>query len=217
MKRTVIFDLDGTILDTLGDLTDAVNFALAEFGFPPRTGEEVCSFVGNGVRKLIERASGKEDYEKQEELFQTFRRFYSEHCAVKTKPYEGIEALLKTLASRGIKTAVLSNKSDLEVKKLIKGYFPRLFDEVEGENEKAGFPRKPNPKGLLEIMRRLGASAEETVYIGDSNVDIQTAKNAGVDCISVTWGFKSEAFLLENGAKFLAHTPSEILQYLENE
>ena len=214
MKRTVIFDLDGTILDTLTDLTDAVNFALSSFGFPPRRSEEVCSFVGNGIRKLIERAIGREGYEKQEELFQTFRQFYAEHCSVTTRPYEGIEEVLKTLQNRGIKRAVLSNKSDAEVKKLIQTHFPNLFDEVQGEDESAGFPRKPNPKGVLEIMRRLNASAQETVYVGDSNVDIQTANNAGIDCILVTWGFKTKAFLLENGAKITVDTPSEILNYV---
>ncbi len=214
MKRTVIFDLDGTILDTLGDLTDAVNFALSSFGFPSRTSGEVCSFVGNGIRKLIERAIGREGYEKEEELFQTFRTYYAKNCAVKTQPYVGIEEVLKTLKKRGVKTAVLSNKSDAEVKKLVQSFFPNLFDEVEGENESAGFPRKPNPQGLLEVIRRLGASAEETIYVGDSNVDIQTAKNAGIDCILVTWGFKTKTFLLENGAKITVDTPIEILNYL---
>lgn len=211
MQRTVIFDLDGTILDTLDDLTDAVNFALSSFGLPARRKEEICSFVGNGIRKLIERAIGAPEHKDEQEIFETFRSHYAQHCAVKTKPYEGIEDVLKTLKKRGVKTAVLSNKSDAEVKKLIKDYFPNLFDVVEGENESAGFPRKPNPKGLLEVMRRLNASAEDTIYVGDSNVDIQTAKNAGVRCISVTWGFKEKAFLLSSGAKEMVDTPEDIL------
>ena len=211
MRRTVIFDLDGTILDTLDDLTDAVNFALLSFGLSARQKQEICSFVGNGVRKLVERAVGSVGHKDEEEIFQTFKRRYAAHCAVKTKPYKGIEELLKGLKTRGIKTAVLSNKSDAEVKKLVHRYFPNLFNVVEGENESAGFPRKPNPKGLFTIMERLNASAEETVYVGDSNVDIQTAENAGVECISVTWGFKDKAFLLDSGAKKTVDTPKEIL------
>ena len=212
MYRTVIFDLDGTLLDTLDDLTASVNFALTSFSLPKREKEEVRAFVGNGIAKLIARAIGYE-HPNFAEIFQTFREHYGAHCKDKTKEYDGITPLLKELKARGVHTAVVSNKADFAVKKLAEDYFPDLLQEAVGENEAAGIAKKPAPDSLLAVMKNLNAEQSTTVYVGDSEVDIQTAKNAGVDCISVVWGFKDEAFLKINGAKILIKEPFEILEF----
>lgn len=212
MYRTVIFDLDGTLLDTLDDLTTSVNFALTSFSLPVRTKEEVRAFVGNGIAKLIKRAIGY-DHPRFEEIFQTFREHYGVHCKDKTKEYDGITPMLKELKARGVQTAVVSNKADFAVKTLAAEYFPALLQEAVGENESAGIAKKPAPDSLLAVMKNLNAEKGATVYVGDSEVDIQTAENAGVDCISVVWGFKDEAFLKANGAKTLIKEPFEILDF----
>ena len=212
MYRTVIFDLDGTLLDTLDDLTASVNFALTSFSLPKREKEEVRAFVGNGIAKLIARAIGYE-HPNFAEIFQTFREHYGAHCKDKTKEYDGITPLLKELKARGVHTAVVSNKADFAVKKLAEDYFPDLLQEAVGENEAAGIAKKPAPDSLLAVMKNLNAEQSTTVYVGDSEVDIQTAKNAGVDCISVVWGFKDESFLKTNGAKILIKEPFEILEF----
>lgn len=214
MYETIVFDLDGTLLDTLDDLWAAVNAALKKFGLPLRTKEEVCSFIGNGIVKLMQRASGKEKGEVFDGVLAEFKSYYGEHCEDNTKPYEGIMPLLEELQARGIKTAVVSNKADFAVKKLAEGYFQGLLQEAVGENEEGGIRKKPAPDSLLAVMERLGACPRSTVYVGDSEVDIQTAKNAGVDCISVTWGFKDRAFLIENGATVLIDEPRGLLQAL---
>lgn len=216
MYEAVIFDLDGTLLDTLDDLWAAVNAALGKFGLPLRTKEEVRSFVGNGIVKLIERSAGKVKKEVFDGVLSAFKGYYGEHCEDNTKPYEGILPLLCELKARGIKTAVVSNKADFAVKKLAEGYFKDLLQEAVGENEAEGIRKKPAPDSLLAVMERLGAGTRSTVYVGDSEVDIQTAKNAGVDCISVTWGFKDRAFLLENGASTLIDDPKEMLTLVRN-
>ncbi len=211
-KKTIIFDLDGTLLDTLDDLWTAVNAALQKCGLPLRGREEVRAFVGNGIYNLMQRAAGEVPQKVLEEAFAEFKRYYGLHCEDKTKPYEGIMQLLQVCKEKGIQTAVVSNKADFAVKKLAKTYFGDLLAEAVGENEAEGIRKKPAPDSLLSVMERLGATREDTVYVGDSEVDIQTAQNAGVDCISVTWGFKSREFLLENGATNLADSPMEILE-----
>ena len=216
MYSAVIFDLDGTLLDTLDDLWTAVNVALGEFSLPLRSKEEVRSFVGNGIVKLMERAVGQVEKEVFEGALAAFKRYYGEHCEDKTQPYEGIIELLKALQAKGVRTAVVSNKADFAVKKLAKGYFEGLLEYAVGENEEAGIRKKPAPDSLLAVMQSMGAGTRSTVYIGDSEVDIQTAKNAGVDCISVTWGFKDKGFLIENGATVLADTPEELLSFMES-
>ena len=215
MYEVIIFDLDGTLLDTLDDLHTSVNAALATFSYPLRTREEVRSFVGNGIVKLMQRAVGEEVCQRQDfqNILSAFKEYYKAHCADATKPYEGIMELLHTLKNRGLKTAVLSNKADFAVKMLAKEYFGDLLQEAVGENEAAGIRKKPAPDSLFAVMERLKADKNSTVYIGDSEVDIQTANNAGVDCISVTWGFKDETFLKENGAKMLVNDPMEILVF----
>lgn len=212
MYRTVIFDLDGTLLNTLDDLTASVNFALATFALPARTKEEIRSFVGNGIATLLSRAIGY-DHPNFSEILQTFRGHYGVHCKDQTKEYDGITSLLLKLKARGVQTAVVSNKADFAVKTLSKEYFPNLLQEAVGENEAAGIAKKPAPDSLLAVMKNLNAEKGTTVYIGDSEVDIQTAKNAGVDCISVVWGFKDEAFLKKNGAKTFVSKPQEILDF----
>ena len=214
MYETIIFDLDGTLLDTLDDLTDAVNAALGKFALKKRTREEVRSFVGNGIVKLIERALGEEK-KRFDEVFLEFKRYYGEHCADKTKAYEGILPLLAKLKERNVKTAVLSNKADFAVKKLATEYFDGLLLAAVGENEERGIRKKPAPDALFAVMQELGANPKKTVYVGDSEVDIQTAKNAGVDCLCVTWGFRDRAFLEENGGVRFVDTPEEIFRYIE--
>ncbi len=211
MYEAIVFDLDGTLLDTLDDLRDAVNVALQKYGLPLRNKEEVRSFIGNGIYKLIERATGKVSEEVFNGVFAEFKRYYGEHCEDKTREYEGITSVLQELKNRGIKTAVVSNKADFAVKKLAKKYFDGLLFEAVGENEEGGIRKKPAPDSLLAVMERLGVRKDKTLYVGDSEVDIQTAANAGVDCLSVTWGFKDRAFLLRNGASKLINQPKEIL------
>lgn len=212
MYRTVIFDLDGTLLNTLDDLTASVNFALASFSLPTRTKEQIRSFVGKGIATLIRRAIGYE-HPNFAKILQTFREHYGAHCKDKTKEYDGITPLLQELKARGVQTAVVSNKADFAVKTLSKEYFPNLLQEAVGENEAAGIAKKPAPDSLLAVMKKLNAEKATTVYVGDSEVDIQTAKNAGVDCISVAWGFKDEEFLRANGAKAFVRAPREILDF----
>ncbi|MBO7297936.1 MAG: HAD family hydrolase [Clostridia bacterium] len=211
MYKAVLFDLDGTLLDTLDDLADAVNYTLAKFNLPVRTRDEICAFVGNGIVNLLQLAVGG-DCPNFEDVLAEFRSYYKTHCTDKTKPYEGIIPLLKELKSRGIKTAVLSNKADFAVQPLVEEYFHGLIDTAQGENEAEGVLRKPNPQGLFAIAKRLGVELHEAVYIGDSDVDIKTAQNAGVACISVAWGFRDEEFLRDHGAQKVVTIPLEILE-----
>ena len=211
--KTVVFDLDGTLLDTLQDLHASVNAALTAYGLPLRAVEEVQSFVGNGIAKLIQRAIGASDYPDFEGVLSAFKTHYAAHCKDKTKPYDGVLELLKNLRAAGVKTAVVSNKADFAVKLLAEEYFGGLLLDAVGENEACGVRKKPAPDSLFAVMEKLNATKNETVYVGDSEVDIQTAQNAGVDCISVTWGFKDRGFLLANGAKTLIDCPSEMLRY----
>jgi phosphoglycolate phosphatase len=211
MYKLAVFDLDGTILDTLEDLTSAVKFALENNGLPTRSRDEVRSFVGNGIVNLMKRAAG-ENAKDGDKVLADFKAYYKAHCAEQTKPYKGILTLLDNLKANGVKLAVLSNKAHFATIALAERYFPEVFDTVAGENEAAGIRKKPAPDALYAIIERYGANKKETVYIGDSEVDIQTAKNAGVDCISVCWGFKDEAFLKTNGASVIVKSPEEILQ-----
>lgn len=213
MYEAMVFDLDGTLLDTLDDLTDAVNASMREVGLKERTKKEVRGFVGNGIVKLIERAVG-EAAEKVPSALAYFKAYYAKHCADKTKPYEGILSLLQILKDKGVKTAVLSNKADFAVKALAESYFDGLLLEAVGENEGAGIRKKPAPDALLAVMERLGAEPLKTLYIGDSEVDIQTAKNAGVACACVTWGFREKTFLQANGGELFVDQPRDLLNYV---
>ena len=213
-KEAVIFDLDGTLLNTLEDLCDAVNAALEINGMPKRTLEEVRNFVGNGVRNLMLRAvENGEDNPLFEKAFADFKKYYALHCKDKTVPYRGIIELLEVLHNRGIKMAIVSNKIDSAVKELNNFYFSEYTKTAIGEME--GVARKPAPDTALKALSELGVSADKAIYVGDSDVDIKTARNAGLDCVSVTWGFRDRDFLIENGATRLIDYPLQLLQYLE--
>lgn len=211
--QTAIFDLDGTLLDTLEDLYRAVNHALHSHGLPLRTRDEIKSFVGNGVELLVRR-SLPEGYaeETAASVLSAFKTTYAAICRDNTRPYDGILPLLSTLRERGIRIAVVSNKFDTATKALCAEYFGELVDVAIGE--RAGVRKKPAPDTVFEALTALGVTADRAVYIGDSEVDIETAKNCDMDCISVTWGFKDTDFLLANGAKTLAHTPDQLLDLL---
>jgi len=207
MKTAILFDLDGTLLDTLGDLHAAVNHVLAEFGYPQRTIEEVCRFVGNGAARLIRLAVP--EGENWQPALAAFQTYYAAHCDILTKPYDGIlEAL--TVLKQKFPLAVVSNKPDRAVKELAKIYFPALY----ARGESADCPRKPAPDMVFKAMGALGA--EHCVYFGDSDVDILTAKNANVPCISVTWGFRSETELKEAGAEYFCHNPADLPQIIDH-
>ena len=213
-KNTVIFDLDGTLLDTLQDLADATNYALREQGMPERTIDEVRQFVGNGVRLLMIRAiPGGEENPLFEETFALFKSYYGEHCNDHTRPYEGIMELLATLREKGYAVAIVSNKIDFAVKELSKLYFQGIVPVAIGEKE--GIRRKPAPDTVFEALKELGRTKEEAVYVGDSDVDIETAQNAGMPCVSVLWGFRDKAFLKAHGASHYAEKAEEILKYVE--
>lgn len=207
--QLVIFDLDGTLLDTLDDLADSVNYALGTESLPVRTREEVRQFVGNGIRKLVERAvPAGTAVEVTDRVFEAFQVRYKEHCADKTKPYDGILELLHDLKERGVKTAVVSNKADFAVKELCQQYFPGLLCEAIGE--RAGIARKPAPDTVNEVLRLLGMDRTGAVYIGDSEVDVETAENANMDCIAVDWGFRDAACLRKAGAAVIVSDAEEL-------
>lgn len=199
MKTAIIFDLDGTLLDTLGDLHAAVNHVLRQFGYPERTIEEVCRFVGNGAARLIHLAVPEGVDEAP--VFAAFQQYYAAHCDILTKPYAGIPEALAFLGQR-YPLAVVSNKPDGAVKELAAIYFPTLF--ARGEDRDC--PRKPAPDMVYKAMAALGV--ERCIYVGDSDVDILTAKNAGMPCLSVTWGFRGVDELRAAGAEYFCHTPA---------
>lgn len=204
-----IFDMDGTILNTLEDLTEATNYALKINNFPTHTIDEIRTFVGNGIRRLIERAVPKDTLtDSINAVFDTFTTYYKEHCADKTQPYEGIITLLNNLREQGCKIAVVSNKAHEAVQTLCDQYFNDLFDYAVGE--RPGIAKKPAPDSVNEVLHHLQIKTEHAVYIGDSEVDIQTADNALMDSIIVSWGFREVSFLKEQGAKTIVSTTDEI-------
>lgn len=212
--KTVIFDLDGTLLNTLEDLAAATNQALVQNRLPQRTTEEVRWFVGNGIRRLIERAvPGGTSTTVQEQVYADFNAYYKVHCNDKTRAYDGVMELLAVLRSMGIKTAIVSNKADYGVQELVKQYFAGKVDAACGERR--GIVRKPAPDMLLNVMRTLKAAKATTIYVGDSDTDLMTARNAGVPCIGACWGFRGRSFLMQRGAKLLAETPLDVLRLLE--
>ena len=213
MYKAVIFDLDGTLLDTLDDLRNAVNFALREFSFPERSREEIRSFIGNGVVKLMERSTPDgTDAITQEKCLDTFRRYYLEHMADNTAPYKGIISLLERLRSEGISTAVVSNKLHSAVVGLCEDYFPSLIDIPLGVADET--ERKPSPLNVYRAMEEINSDKENTVYVGDSNVDVETAHRAELKCIGVTWGFRDREELLAHSCDFIADTADEVLKII---
>ncbi|MCD8231591.1 MAG: HAD-IA family hydrolase [Clostridiales bacterium] len=212
--KLMIFDMDGTILDTLEDLTDSLNYALKKSGMSERSLSEVREFVGNGIRKLIERAvPANTPIDKVNRVTADFSENYRQNCANKTRPYDGIPKVLSSLRVRGVQTAVVSNKVDFAVQQLCVQYFDGLFDLAVGERESVR--KKPAPDAIYAVLEHFGLEKKDALYIGDSEVDIQTAANAGMDCICVGWGFREEDFLFRNGAAVVLKRPDEILGYVE--
>ena len=213
MLDTIIFDLDGTLLDTLQDLADSVNAALAANGFPMRTVDEVRRFVGNGVRRLMELAipEGEKNPLFEQTLAQ-FKEHYAVHCMDKTAPYEGILPLLTELKERGYKLAVVSNKFDAAVKELNRQYFGELIPVAIGE--KSTVRKKPAPDSVFAAIEALKSDTGSAIYVGDSEVDILTAKNAGIPCALVTWGFRDKAYLHENGGELFFDDADALKTYI---
>ena len=216
MIQTFIFDLDGTLLDTLGDLAASVNYALQTCGMPQHSIDDVRRFVGNGVRLLMERAvPDGADNPQFEDVFATFRQHYMQHSLDTTCPYEGIMEMLQALRQRGYRTAVVSNKFYAATQELCQHFFPDTIEVAIGEHEAEGIRKKPAPDTVNEALRQLGVSHEHAVYVGDSDVDIATAAASGMPCISVLWGFRDREFLLAHGAtQFISH-PTELLTILD--
>lgn len=209
---TYIFDLDGTLLNTLDDLASSVNFALQSYGMPIHTRDDIRRFVGNGVRLLMIRAVPAGEQNPQfEEVFNTFRQYYMQHSLDTTRPYDGIQEVLLTLRQRGCRLAVVSNKFDAATKELCKHFFPNTIEVAVGEHEAEGIRKKPAPDTVIEALSQLGVSADNAVYVGDSDVDLQTAQNAGLPCISVLWGFRDKDFLLAHGATSFITSPQKLL------
>lgn len=205
-----IFDLDGTLLDTLEDLTSSVNFALKQGGYPERTIREVRLFIGNGIYKLVKRAlPDGTDEDIVLKTFEIFKNHYQSFLNVKTCEYEGITQLLAELKSSGIKTAVVTNKAHPAAKALTDSFFDGLIDYTVGQ--KQGVPTKPDPTSLNEALTALGVSSREAVFVGDSDVDVKTAHNGEMPCIGVTWGFRSRDVLTNAGADFIVDSPREII------
>ena len=211
--QLAIFDLDGTLLNTLEDLADSTNYIMRQFGYPERTLAEVRSFVGNGIWKLLERSAPKgTSSEEIDRMFELFKEHYGAHCADKTKPYDGVMELLASLKKKGVRLAVVSNKADYAVKALCEQYFPGYFDEAVGE--RIGIVRKPAPDTVNEVLKNLQMEKAQAVYIGDSEVDVQTARNAEMDCIAVDWGFRDKEVLEEAGAETSVSTPAELFEHM---
>lgn len=213
--KAIVWDLDGTLLDTLQDLTNSVNYALKNNAYTPKTKAEVCQSVGNGILRLMERVvpdgQNAPDFAK---VFQDFKTNYGAHCEDNTDMYPGIGLFLQKANSAGIGMAIVSNKADFAVKKLAEKYFPDTIPIAIGENEAAGIRKKPAPDTVFKALELLGVKTSDAVYIGDSEVDIATAANAGMDCISVTWGFRTVQVLVANGASVLIDTPEQLWDYL---
>ena len=206
MKTGILWDLDGTLLNTLEDLADAVNFALQQFGYPERSIEEIRCFVGNGARRLIERsvpAGGDADA-----VFDTFRAYYDTHCRIKTRPYDGIMEALQKLGEK-YPMAVVSNKPDSAVKPLCAEYFPGLY----ARGESTDCPRKPAPDMVFKAMEAIGV--ESCIYVGDSEVDVLTGRNAGVPCLSVLWGFRDRAEIMDAGGSHFCEDTAKLVEKLE--
>jgi len=212
MKKVFIFDLDGTLLDTLGDLAASVNYALRTHGMPEHSIDDVRRFVGNGVRKLMERAVpdgvSNPDFEA---AFSTFRQHYMAHSLDTTKPYDGIPEALEALKAEGCRLAVVSNKMMAATQALCRHFFPDTIEVAIGEDEAHGIRKKPSPDTVFAALQSLGVGKDEAVYVGDSDVDIETAANAGLPCVSVLWGFRDRDFLIQHGAKTFISAPSELL------
>ena len=207
MKTGILFDLDGTLLNTLEDLLDATNAALGHFGRPRRTLAELRAFVGNGARNQIRLSlSGRDDDPDLDRVLEWYKEYYGAHCQIKTAPYQGV---LEALAALPYPIAIVSNKPDAAVKTLCAQYFPGIF----ALGESAACPRKPAPDMVYQAMKAIGV--EKCIYVGDSEVDIRTANNAGVPCVSVLWGFRDREVLEEEGGRYFCTHPAELPSVIE--
>ncbi len=213
MIKALIFDLDGTLLNTLDDLAASVNFALGEMDYPKRSIDEVRQFVGNGIKKLIERAvpSDTSDVDTSKAL-EIFKTHYKEHSLDKTAPYDGIMEMLAEAKGRGFKIAIVSNKADFAVRGIAEHFFNGYADIALGE--RAEMAKKPAPDMVYSVMNTLGVSADECVFIGDSEVDVETAKNAKLTCVCVLWGFRDESALRASGGECFITEPMQIFDFL---
>ena len=208
---TYIFDLDGTLLDTLDDLAAAVNYTLRTYGMPEHSRDDIRRFVGNGVRMLMTRAVPNGEQNPQfEEVFSTFRMYYMQHSLDTTHPYDGVPEMLAALKQRGCRLAVVSNKFDKATKELCRHFFADTIEVAVGEHEAEGIHKKPAPDTVIEALSQLDVGRENAVYVGDSDVDLETAHNACLPCISVLWGFRDKEFLLAHGAKTFINHPNEL-------
>lgn len=215
MYQLAIFDLDGTLLDTLADLRQGINYALGTQGFASRSMAEVRAFVGNGIRKLVERAVPAGTSEAQmDAVYEAFNPYYAKHCADLTVPYDGILPLLQKLQAQGVVCALVSNKPDYAVQTLAAQYFPGLLAASAGAKD--GVRKKPAPDSVFAVIHQLGAEGLRAVYIGDSEVDLQTAQNAALPCISVSWGFRDRSVLEQAGAACICDTVDALYQAICN-
>lgn len=213
MRKLVIFDLDGTLLYTLGDLMKSVNFTLDLFGYETRTLEEISSFVGNGVQHLLRQTLPADiSEEKFKQCFACFKDYYSDHSCDDTHPYEGIVEVLNVLKNRGVKIGIVSNKFQSAAEDVCKHYFDGLYDAVVGESDLC--KRKPAPDGINMICEQFGVDKDDAIFFGDSEVDVKTGENAGVYCVSVLWGYRDKEFLARNGAKLFVSNPLDIVDMI---
>ena len=211
---TVIFDLDGTLLNTLEDLAAAVNYVLKAHHYPPRTLEEVRHFVGNGIQRLMELAVPENVVgEEFERVFEEFRSYYTEHCQIKTCAYDGIMSLLKVLNQKGYEMAIVSNKNHAAVCELNDIYFKECIKVAIGQKD--GIRKKPAPDTVLQALKELGKEKESAIYVGDSEVDFATAENSGMDCVLVIWGFRTMEELSRLEPKAFIEQPEQLLGVLE--
>ena len=214
--KAVLYDMDGTVLDTLGDLVNAVNYTLEHFNMPLRSEKQIMSYLGNGARNLLRCAAQEGSSEELvDEMLAFYTPWYNSHCTILTAPYEGIIELMQALKAKGVKQAVISNKQDSAVKPLAARYFPGLLESALGESETV--KKKPNPDAVLAALNELGVDKCDAIYVGDSEVDVATAINADMDCAAVSYGFRSVEELEEAGAKMIFHTVKELSEYLLSE
>ena len=207
--QAVLFDMDGTVLDTLDDLCDSINHSLAEFSLPQVSREHVRQCLGNGAAFLVSHSiPAGSSPELEADVLAFYKPWYDAHCLIKTVPYEGILPMMQSLKEQGLRLAIISNKPDRAVQELSEVFFPGLLEFSVGESPSVR--RKPAPDTVLTAAAQIGLSVDQCVYVGDSEVDLLTARNAGMDCISVTWGFRDEPQLLDAGAATLVHTPEEL-------
>ena len=211
MKKAILFDMDGTIMYTLDDLTESVNYALEKLGYKKRRVDEVKSFVGDGIKKLMERAL-PDDKVKLEEAYKIMLDYYHLHAMDESRPYEGVLYVLNELKKKDIKIGIVTNKNQKAAEGIVEKYFSGIIDTVVGAQKFRKL--KPDPEPMLLALKKLGIAREDVIFVGDSEVDIKTAQNAGVSFLGAAWGYKEESFLRENGAERIIKNISEIFEYL---